>query len=446
MGKWISITAVTLASTVAACTASQQSFKVQSALSLDGKTVTDTGAAEYEKGKQLLSQRRFAAAAQEFQAALFAGGTSVKILNALAVSYDELGRYDLSDRYYQQAIILDPENVQTVNNLAVSLARRGAPDIAANVLASVQARLRDDKTLASNLNRAQAEARTGPTVVATAPSPVWIPNPPQVPRIEQTSPSTQQLITIRTAADVVKLPQATAAAPIISREVPTMAPAVADTTQLGTVDRFASRPAVISEPLAPPSPVAITESTAAEKIADGSPRTGSAPPAANHETIASVAAKAASQTARFEAAPAASEPPMLAWARSRLGSRIAESENIQPTDVAAQKAGATELAMERLGVRLEVANGAGRRYMAARMRSFLDSHGFDVAYVTNARSFDYVKTVIVYRDGFQPEAAELANTLATKVELLHVADLPVDVRLVLGRDLLPFDRTLERGG
>lgn len=80
------------------------------------------------------------------------------------------------------------------------------------------------------------------------------------------------------------------------------------------------------------------------------------------------------------------------------------------------------------------------------MRTFLGGQGFDVARVTNARSFDHVQTVIIYRDQFRPEALELAKTLTSKVELLHMADLPVDIRVILGRDLLPFDRTLEKGG
>jgi len=513
-----------MAATVAACTASQDSVKVQPVLSLDGKPVKDSGAAEYKTGKQLLSQGRFALAAQAFQTSLFANGASVEVLNALAISYDKLGRYDLSDRYYQRALALNPNSPQTVNNLAVSLAWRGAPDLAAKVLADAHAQRPTDTTIADNLKLAQKEVTAEPSATAVAPLPA--PIALAVPRIEQTGPSTQQLVTVGArAAAAPHLPVLTAvtvataadrasvltkadktvsaglgasAAPLVTIGEPPVsgqkfaavppvhvgstrpgpstqqlvssnavhtgaapkagimplvvtgttdaAPANMDEARGLTVSAPEVRPAIVSEVLAPPPIIGKAPPPTTEKIAAIPPlRTRSAPPTENRMTIAPL--PLASATSADQGITSVTKAPVLALARSRLGSRIAESGNIQPIDIGRQKSVAHELALARLGARVEVANGAGQRYMAARMRNFLDGRGFDVMHVINARSFDHVQTVIVYRDPqYQREALSLASSLATKVELVHVPDLPVDVRLILGRDLLAFDRTLANGG
>ena len=521
MDKWISIAAATMAATVAACTASQDNVKVQPVLSFDGKPVKDSGATEYQKGKQLLSQGRFALAAQTFQTALYAGGSSVEVLNALAVSYDKLGRYDLSDRYYQRALTLDPNNPQTVNNLAVSLAQRGAPDLAAKVLADAHTQRPSDTTIADNLKLAQQEATVKPAAATMEPLPTTI--GPPVPRIEQTSPTTQQLVTFGARADAASHQPALAAAmvgraaeappakakvdegqpailgasaspaptvsapaavaqkvatvplPHVSMTPPSPAtqqtvstdaprpdarlrPAVTPLVVKGTADAAATmmdetstvsaptrRSTVTSEVLAPPPIVGKAEPPEAKKIAAGSPlQAASAAPTKNEPTA--VPLQLASDMPVVHGTSLVTEPQLMTLARSRLGSRIVESDNIQPLDIAPQKSIAPELALARLGARVEVANGAGRRYMAARMRTFLDGRGFDVMNITNARSFEHVQTVIAYRDQYQQEALNLAKSLATKVELVRVADLPVDVRLILGRDLLAFDRTLANGG
>lgn len=501
-----------MATMVAACTASQDNFKVQPVLSFDGNSIKDSGTAEYQKGKQLLSQGRFALAAQSFQAALFAGGTSVEVLNALAVSYDKLGRYDLSDRYYQRALTLNPNNPQTVNNLAVSLAQRGAPDLAAKVLSDAHGQRPSDTTIAANLKLAQRQATAEPTATAAAVVPIPTPIAPPVPRIEQTSPSTQQLVTfgVRAAAaphqfalapatvNATQSPMlgASANSPSVASEQPSNAAKISPAlpAHVGTVSpnstaqKFVStdggrsdaglksiapslavsrtadsvstdedearpltvsapeiRPAIISEALAPPPVSLKAEPPDAKAIAAVPPLQAARVPPADHQTTA-VPPQPASKTPAIKGLPPVTDFSKMALARSRLGSRIADSGNIQPPDIAARKSAAPEFALARLGVRVEVANGAGRRYMAARMRAFLDGRGFDVAHITNARSFDHVQTVIAYRDEYREEALNLAKSLAVKVELIRVAELPAGIRLILGSDLVAFDRTLEDGG
>lgn len=427
-----------------------------------------------------MAQGRFAVAAQALQAALFAGGPSIKILNALAVSYDELGRYDLSDRYYQRAVEFDPNNLQTANNIAVSLARRGAPEIAAKVLTIAQTQHPGDTTIADNLKRAQAEAIAGPTTVAMTPMPTEIGNSPRLPRVEQTSPSTQELITKSTARENIASSQAPAPTSINRRELPTPIPSEVDKAQIAAVSRLTtvssavvnepkasapavtdkvhettvgesmSFPGVVTEALAPPSAALPNRVIVERQSPNVSQESSNAALADLRATEAIAPMAVASHSPSMNSLPASndsslSESARLAFAKSRLGTRIAEDQNLQPADIAGQVE-ATKLAMERLGAQLEVANGAGRRYMAARMRSFLEAHGFDVSRVANAQSFDHDQTVIVYRDEFHPAAMALAKMLTTNVEFRYVADLPVDIRLILGRDLLAFDHTLENGG
>lgn len=89
-----------------------------------------------------------------------------------------------------------------------------------------------------------------------------------------------------------------------------------------------------------------------------------------------------------------------------------------------------------------VANGAGRRHMASRMRSHLSTKGLTVDGLVNAEHFDHTNSVILYKPGFLNQAKYLAEFLPIKVELREVADGRADVSLLLGGDLLDFDKTL----
>jgi LytR cell envelope-related transcriptional attenuator/Tetratricopeptide repeat len=93
-------------------------------------------------------------------------------------------------------------------------------------------------------------------------------------------------------------------------------------------------------------------------------------------------------------------------------------------------------------VTLEVSNGAGRRHMADRCRSFLATHGIGTNRLTNASHFNFRRSVILYRPGFEEEARRLANLLPPGVALHQTSSQRSDVRLRLGADLLEFDDDL----
>jgi hypothetical protein len=99
-----------------------------------------------------------------------------------------------------------------------------------------------------------------------------------------------------------------------------------------------------------------------------------------------------------------------------------------------------------LALRLEVANGAGRTRMAARMRSFLAGHDLARGRLANAASFDHARTEILYQPGFADQAWRIARLLPVALEPRETPAPGADVRLVLGHDLLPFDSRLQELG
>lgn len=111
----------------------------------------------YEEGRNRLMSGRYASALQVLFTALRQDRHSVPTLNAIAIAYDQLGRYDLSRRYYDEALAHDPRSPVTLNNLGRSCLRQGRqewaldyfrqaaasgggqPQIAANLKAALQA-------------------------------------------------------------------------------------------------------------------------------------------------------------------------------------------------------------------------------------------------------------------------------------------------------------------
>ncbi len=86
----------------------------------------------YQDAAAAISRRDYARALELLQAARARKADDVRVLNAFAVVYDKLGRFDLSARYYVQAQALDPQSAVLRNNLAYSLALQGrSADLAA---------------------------------------------------------------------------------------------------------------------------------------------------------------------------------------------------------------------------------------------------------------------------------------------------------------------------
>ncbi|MCZ6814177.1 MAG: tetratricopeptide repeat protein [Alphaproteobacteria bacterium] len=106
------------------------------------------------------------------------------------------------------------------------------------------------------------------------------------------------------------------------------------------------------------------------------------------------------------------------------------------------KDAADQFAALKKAVRLEISNGAGRLHMAARMRRYLVGHGMSNSRLTNAKSFNNQVSVLYFKPGHMANAKSLSGVLPVPPDLRRNAVLGSDLRLVLGGDLLSFDRGL----
>jgi len=74
----------------------------------------------YALGKKQFADGLYGMALKSFRVALVREPKSLDRLNAVAATYDKLGRFDLAERYYAQALGVDPNSVQTLNNIGYS--------------------------------------------------------------------------------------------------------------------------------------------------------------------------------------------------------------------------------------------------------------------------------------------------------------------------------------
>lgn len=92
---------------------------------LNSRNTPLPGGDAYDTGRSLLAGGDVAGAMAAFRQALVEAPQSVDTLNAIAVCYDRLGRYDVSRTYYDAALAIAPGSVQVLNNLGYSLYLQG---------------------------------------------------------------------------------------------------------------------------------------------------------------------------------------------------------------------------------------------------------------------------------------------------------------------------------
>lgn len=79
----------------------------------------------YQTGKTYLMTDRVGLAIVMFQKALAYNPMSVAALNAIGAAYDQLHRPEVAKTYYLQALAIEPNGADTLNNMAVSAALAG---------------------------------------------------------------------------------------------------------------------------------------------------------------------------------------------------------------------------------------------------------------------------------------------------------------------------------
>lgn len=207
---------------------------------------------------------------------------------------------------------------------------------------------------------------------------------------------------------------------------------VADTAQPVLMERAPRPVADAAEPVPAEAAVRKVQEKAAEEAAQVASIKTPEPepvPAPKHAVTSPVAPKAA----------APKETPVRMAGR---GDTRKPTVGDADSGKLATKEASKELAALAQSVKIEISNGAGRLNMAARMRQFLGGHGAQKMRLTNAMSFTNRISVLYFRPGHMASAKSLVSLLPVAPELRRNDEIATDLRLVLGGDLLEFDRDL----
>jgi Flp pilus assembly protein TadD len=106
-------------------------FKKDRPASEAGPVLAGNTAGALEEGTAFLREGNLSAAVASFRIAQLDRATTADASNGLGVAYAKLGRLDLAERYFQAAILSDPDNTRYAANLLrlqqqVMLARRAS--------------------------------------------------------------------------------------------------------------------------------------------------------------------------------------------------------------------------------------------------------------------------------------------------------------------------------
>jgi LytR cell envelope-related transcriptional attenuator/sporulation related protein/tetratricopeptide repeat protein len=89
---------------------------------------------------------------------------------------------------------------------------------------------------------------------------------------------------------------------------------------------------------------------------------------------------------------------------------------------------------------IEISNGNGVRHMARNVGAYLNPKGFNTNRLTNADHFNYPKTKIFYRKGYQQEALRLAKEIPGRQEVPDVIEqnktITRAIKVLIGKDLV----------
>ena len=159
----------------------------------------------YETGRTYFEEKQYGLALAAFRESLRQHPDAPRELNAVAACYDQMLRFDLADGYYNLALNLDPNSVQTLNNLGYSHYRRSQEGYGSEYLMSARTYLARAGALAAgnpvvarNLDLIEtAMARLGPVapVAASLPGIRVAQQDPYTSWIERMSPTSVLVVT-----------------------------------------------------------------------------------------------------------------------------------------------------------------------------------------------------------------------------------------------------------
>jgi cell division septation protein DedD len=91
---------------------------------------------------------------------------------------------------------------------------------------------------------------------------------------------------------------------------------------------------------------------------------------------------------------------------------------------------------------IEICNGNGVRHMARNVGIYLNLKGFRTARLTNADHFNYPETKIYYQKGYRQDALRLAKEIPGRQKTSNVVEqnqiMGRSIKVLIGKDLVPF--------
>ena len=140
--------AATVALALSACTTASVDGTKTTAIT---SPPTDVSAADLNEGKQQFQAANYGLAEQHFRKAVELRADNAEAWMGLAASYDELGRFDFSDRAYDQLLKITGRKPQVVNNMGYSQYLRGNRKKAKDLLLEARRGMSDTTVVDANL-------------------------------------------------------------------------------------------------------------------------------------------------------------------------------------------------------------------------------------------------------------------------------------------------------
>jgi Tfp pilus assembly protein PilF len=92
---------------------------------------------------------------------------------------------------------------------------------------------------------------------------------------------------------------------------------------------------------------------------------------------------------------------------------------------------------------IEISNGNGVRHMARNMGTYLNTKGFNVDRLTNADHFNHPETKIYYQKGYEQDALRLAKEFSGLQEIPNLIEqnqmMRRAIKVLIGKDLVPYN-------
>jgi Flp pilus assembly protein TadD len=432
----------------------------------------------YEKGKRSLEQGDVGRAIEYFLIAHRREPESLEGINALAISYDMLGRPDLADRYFAKALALAPREPDILNNLGYAMLKRGDTQRARQYLLEAKALSSENEVILSNLAVLQAPSdiqedvgqlaraeepvlqETFSAELATSLAPVPLAVVDEVPVTESVN-----------AAEATEEPESppeapekpvflAAALPAGAREEQQSAmssdeitwlserqtpePDSLQTAELGLPGETPAETVAWNGPRVSPSNVQVAETRMAARPPIALLRRSSMTEVESDGDPGVQRPREADLIAALPATPESNPESIL--------DAVQEAPAVLPLSATPLSGSADETAPKPQraadlpcdgdldGLRVTLVNGNGREGMAARTREQLSLMGLTgQARLQNADRYSYMSSTISYSGEFACEAQALASLLLGKPTLKREEGLAEDLRVLLGGDLLDFD-------